>query len=218
MGDLIGPWRRSAEKQGYSRRFATVAAVFAFTVVLGTAVAGFALGTALLGGVHQDAYPWSWRLPGAVIAFAFGAGAAVVVVKGPDAIGVSGKTQASIYAVGYLGALLPLIGFMIAEEPGGLWALVLWIALFAAALVSTRSGGRQAAAQKPLDSHSAAADPWAKRKAVLYLASIVGLALVLIGFAAWQLSRNALLNAAVIASFAVSQIGIGVFAYLRTER
>lgn len=215
--DLIDPWRRSAGNHGYSGHVATAVAISGFAVVLAIAVACVVLGTVLLGGVYEDEYPWSWRLPAAVAAFAFGVGAAVLVVRGPQAVDVSGTGQAYVYAAGCLGALLPLIGFMIAEEPGGLWALVLWLALFTIALVGTRSGRRVKARQRPLD-HSAPADPWSQRKLVLSLVAIVGLGLVMIGFAGWQLAQGALLNAVVIASFAVLNIGIGVLAYFRRQR
>jgi hypothetical protein len=49
---------------------------------------------------------------------------------------------------------------------------------------------------------------------VLSLVAIVGLGLVIIGFAGWQLAQGALLNALVIASFALLNIGVGVFAYV----
>ena len=217
MRDVIFRWRRSAEGQGYSEHVAIAVAVFGFAVILATAVACVALGTALVGGVYEDEYPWSWRLPAAVVAFAFGVGAAVLVVRGPQAVDVSGTGQAYVYAAGYLGALLPLIGFMIAEEPGGLWALVLWLALFTIALVGTRSSRRVEARQRPLD-HSALADWWGQRKPVVSLVATVGLGLVIIGFAGWQLAQGALLNAVVIASFGVLNIGIGLFAYFRSHR
>ena len=122
-----------------------------------------------------------------------------------------------MYVAGYLGVVLPLIGFMVAEEPGGLWALVLWLALFTIALVGTKGGRRAEASQGPPD-HSRPAGPWSHRKPVLYLVAIVGLGFVLVGFAVWQLAEGALLNAVVIASFAVFNIGIGVFAYVRSQR
>ncbi|HEV2808998.1 MAG TPA: hypothetical protein VGV93_01200 [Acidimicrobiales bacterium] len=106
---------------------------------------------------------------------------------------------------------------MIAHEPGGLWALVLWLVLLAIALVGTKSGRRVKARQRPLD-HSAPADPWSQRKLVLSLVAIVGLGLVMIGFAGWQLAQDALLNAVVIASFAVLTIGVGILAYFRRQR
>jgi hypothetical protein len=214
--DVIHPWRRSAANHGYSEHVATAVAIFGFAVVLAIAVACVVLGTVLLGGVYEDEYPWSWRLPAAVAAFAFGVGAAVLVVRGPQAVDFSGTEQAYVYAAGYLGALLPLIGFMVAEEPGALWALVLWLALFTIALVGT-GVRRVEARQRPLD-HSALSDPWSPRKPVLSLVAIVGLGLVIIGFAGWQLAQGALLNALVIASFAVLNIGIGVFAYFRSQR
>ena len=217
MRDVIRPWRRAAGNQGYSEHVATAVAIFGFAVVLAIAVACVVLGTVLLGGVYEDEYPWSWRLPAAVAAFAFGVGAAVLVVRGPQAVDVSGTGQAYVYAAGYLGALLPLIGFMVAEEPGALWALVLWLALFTIALVGTRSGRRVEAGQRPLD-HSSLTDWWSQRKPVLSLVAIVGLGLLIIGFAGWQLAQGALLNAVVIASFAVLNIGIGVFAYFRSQR
>ncbi len=217
MRDVIRPWRRSAENQGYSENVATAVAVLGFTLVLVLAVACVWLGTALVGGVYEDEYPWSWRLPTAVTAFGFGVGAAVIVVRGPQVVEVRGTGQAPVYAVGYLGVLLPLIGFMVAEEPGGLWALVLWLALFTIALVGTKGGRRAEARHGPPD-HSGPADPWSQRKRVLYLVAMVALGLLIIGFAGWQLAEGALLNAVVIAAFAVLNIGIGVFAYVRSQR
>ena len=93
MRDVIRPWRRSAESQGYSEHVATAVAVFGFAVVLAIAVACFALGTALLGGVYEDEYPWSWRLPAAVTALAFGVGAAVLVVGGPRPLMSVGRDE-----------------------------------------------------------------------------------------------------------------------------
>ncbi len=215
--DVIRPWRQSAENQGYSEHGATAVAVFGFAVVLVISITCVALGIALVGGVYEDEYPWSWRLPAAVTAFGFGVGAAVLVVRGPQAVDSRGAGQAPVYVAGYLGVLLPLIGFMVAEEPGGLWALVLWLALFTIALVGTRSGRRAEASQAPPD-HSGPTGPWSHRKAVLYLVAIVGLGLLIIGFAGWQLAQGALLNAVVIAFFAVLNIGIGVFAYVRSQR
>ncbi len=53
---------------------------------------------------------------------------------------------------------------------------------------------------------------------MLYLVVMVGLGLAVVGFAMWQLAEGALLNAVVIASFAVLNIGIGVFADVRSQR
>ena len=94
---------------------------------------------------------------------------------------------------------------------------MLWLALFTIALVGTRSGRRVRGSQQSPD-HSALANPWSQRKPVLSLVAIVGLGLVMIGFAGWQLARGALLNALVIASVAAFHIGIAVFAYLRSQR
>ncbi len=59
---------------------------------------------------------------------------------------------------------------------------------------------------------------WVRRKALLSLVAMVALCLVLIAFAVWQLSRGALPNAAVIASFALFNVGVAVVAYLRGKR
>jgi uncharacterized membrane protein len=60
--------------------------------------------------------------------------------------------------------------------------------------------------------------PRSPRKPLLSLVAIVGLGLVIIGFAGWQLAQGALLNALVIASFAVLNIGFVEFAYVRSQR
>lgn len=56
-----------------------------------------------------------------------------------------------------------------------------------------------------------------RHKALLSLVTMLALCLVLIGFAVWQLSRDAVLNATVIASFAVFNMSVAVLAYLKAE-
>lgn len=155
-------------------------------------------------------------MPGAIAGFGFGTATAMVILKGPHTVEVTGKrTDGPVYVAAYLGAFLPLVGTLVADAPGGLWGLVVWLGVLTVVFAWRVSANRRSDEEPP---EVIAKRAQVRCKALLSLVAMVALCVLLIVFAVWPLPRGALLNAAVIASFALFNVGVAVVAYLRRER